>query len=107
MILWNGKTQKIFLTQFAIKSGKLLKKGEPDLETVSKMMLNDWIRGKIPYFVQPPDVTIDNPNDPKESKIKVPEQNIDSLRTKDNFFNEEEKEKQEKRRTRKIIVIIN
>jgi len=85
-----------FLTQFAIKSGKLLKKGEPDLETVSKMMLNDWIRGKIPYFVQPPDVTIDNPNDPKESKIKVPEQNIDSLRTKDNFFNEEEKEKQEK-----------
>jgi len=44
-----------FLEVLARKSGKLLKKGEPDRETVSKMVLNDWIRGKIPFFVRPPE----------------------------------------------------
>lgn len=28
--------------------------GEPDLQTVSKMVLNDWQRGRIPFFVKPP-----------------------------------------------------
>ena len=44
-----------FLDLYAQKTGKLLKKGEPDVATVAKMMLNDWIRGKIPFFVPPPD----------------------------------------------------
>ncbi|KAG8763614.1 GTPase required for pre-60S ribosomal subunit nuclear export and maturation [Ceratobasidium sp. 423] len=44
-----------FLDALARKSGKLLKGGEPDRETVAKMVLNDWIRGKIPFFVRPPD----------------------------------------------------
>ncbi|KAG0148210.1 hypothetical protein CROQUDRAFT_41630 [Cronartium quercuum f. sp. fusiforme G11] len=43
-----------FLTKLARKSGKLLKGGEPDLRTVATVVLNDWIRGKIPYFVPPP-----------------------------------------------------
>ncbi|CAG0912790.1 unnamed protein product [Notodromas monacha] len=43
-----------FLEQLARKSGKLLKKGEPDMNTVAKMVLNDWQRGKLPYFVPPP-----------------------------------------------------
>jgi nuclear GTP-binding protein len=43
-----------FLTQYAKRTGKLLKGGEPDLNTVSKMILNDWQRGKIPYFTSPP-----------------------------------------------------
>lgn len=42
-----------FLSQLAQKYGKLLKKGEPDLSTVAKMILNDWLRGKIPYFTLP------------------------------------------------------
>ncbi|KAK6188147.1 hypothetical protein SNE40_004394 [Patella caerulea] len=42
------------LEQIAKRSGKLLKKGDPDLPTVAKMILNDWQRGKIPYFVRPP-----------------------------------------------------
>ncbi len=57
-----GKTYKVdkwegpndFLEQVAQKSGKLLKGGEPDLNTVSKMVLNDFQRGKLPYFVPPP-----------------------------------------------------
>uniref|UniRef100_A0A672QVD7 Nucleolar GTP-binding protein 2 n=1 Tax=Sinocyclocheilus grahami TaxID=75366 RepID=A0A672QVD7_SINGR len=43
-----------FLEKFAFRTGKLLKGGEPDLSTVSKMVLNDWQRGRIPFFVKPP-----------------------------------------------------
>lgn len=42
-----------FLTQMAKKTGKLLRGGEPDLSSVAKMVLNDWLRGKIPYFNAP------------------------------------------------------
>jgi len=43
-----------FLSQYAKLSGKLLKGAEPDTATVSKMILHDWQKGKIPYFVCPP-----------------------------------------------------
>lgn len=43
-----------FLEKLALRTGKLLKGGEPDLSTVSKMVLNDWQRGRIPFFVKPP-----------------------------------------------------
>ena len=43
-----------FLEKVAQKYGKLLKGGEPDVNTISKMILNDWQRGKIPFFVPPP-----------------------------------------------------
>lgn len=43
-----------FLEKLAARTGKLLKKGEPDISTVAKMVLNDWQRGKIPFFVKPP-----------------------------------------------------
>lgn len=43
-----------FLTKLARKSGRLLKQGEADLATVAKMVLNDWLRGRIPFFVEPP-----------------------------------------------------
>lgn len=48
------KDSEDFLSQYAVKSGKLLKKAEPDLNTVAKMVLYDWLRGNIPYFVPPP-----------------------------------------------------
>lgn len=44
-----------FLEQIARKTGKLLKKGEPDVHNVSIMVLNDWLRGRIPYYVPPPE----------------------------------------------------
>ena len=43
-----------FMTQLAKKRGKLGKGGEANLDTVAKVVLNDWIRGRIPYFVRPP-----------------------------------------------------
>ncbi|XP_053683057.1 nucleolar GTP-binding protein 2 [Sabethes cyaneus] len=49
-----------FLEQLAKKSGKLLKKGEPDVPTVAKMMLNDWQRGRLPFYVPPEGFEIPN-----------------------------------------------
>jgi nuclear GTP-binding protein len=44
-----------YLEKMARKTGKLLKKGEPDVNAVGRMMLADFQRGKLPWFVQPPD----------------------------------------------------
>jgi len=47
-----------FLEQFCRKSGRLLKGAEPDINTVAKMILTDFQRGRLPYYVSPPrDVT--------------------------------------------------
>ena len=43
------------LEMLARKAGKLLKGGEPDLDGVAKTVLNDFMRGKIPWFTPPPD----------------------------------------------------
>ena len=43
-----------FMGQVAKKSGKLLKGGEADVPTVAKMILNDWMRGELPYFTPLP-----------------------------------------------------
>ncbi|XP_055760374.1 nucleolar GTP-binding protein 2-like [Salvelinus fontinalis] len=43
-----------FLEKLAMRMGKLHKGGEPDLTCVAKMVLNDWQRGRIPFFVKPP-----------------------------------------------------
>uniref|UniRef100_A0A8C0EHI4 Nucleolar GTP-binding protein 2 n=1 Tax=Bubo bubo TaxID=30461 RepID=A0A8C0EHI4_BUBBB len=48
------KDTEEFLEKLAARTGKLLKGGEPDMQTVSKMVLNDWQRGRIPFFVKPP-----------------------------------------------------
>ena len=47
-----------FLEQLGKKSGKLLKGGEADIGSVAKMILNDWQRGKIPFYVPPEDFEI-------------------------------------------------
>ena len=43
-----------FLELLARKGGRLLKGGEPDVDGVAKMVLNDFLRGKIPWFTPPP-----------------------------------------------------
>ena len=35
--------------------GRLLKGGEPDIEGVARIVLSDWVRGRIPFFVPPPE----------------------------------------------------
>ena len=43
-----------FLERLARKSGRLLKGGEADVDGVAKMVLNDFLRGKLPWFTPPP-----------------------------------------------------
>lgn len=52
---------EVFLDKLARLKGRLLKGGEPDIEGVAKIVLSDWVRGRIPYFVEPPE----RPADPK------------------------------------------
>ncbi|KAF8146442.1 NUC091 domain-containing protein [Mycena galopus ATCC 62051] len=44
-----------FLDKLARMKGRLLKHGEPDLDAVAKIVLSDWVRGRIPFFVPPPE----------------------------------------------------
>ncbi|KAF2223842.1 nucleolar GTP-binding protein 2 [Elsinoe ampelina] len=50
---WENATD--FLEALARKGGRLLKGGEADMDGVAKMVLNDFLRGKIPWFTAPPD----------------------------------------------------
>ncbi|EGW00546.1 nucleolar GTP-binding protein 2 [Cricetulus griseus] len=62
-----------FLEKLAFRTGKLLKGGEPDLQTVGKMVLNDWQRGRIPFFVKPPNAEPPTaPQLPPSSPLEVP-----------------------------------
>ncbi|XP_051892087.1 nucleolar GTP-binding protein 2 [Pristis pectinata] len=49
-----------FLEKLAFRTGKLLKGGEPDIQTVAKMVLNDWQRGRVPFYVKPPNAEADS-----------------------------------------------
>ncbi|XP_067867288.1 nucleolar GTP-binding protein 2 [Heterodontus francisci] len=78
-----------FLEKLAFRMGKLLKGGEPDIQTVAKMVLNDWQRGRIPFFVKPPNAEVNSqlldtlkmdkePNDIKQVKESSEEVNVES-----------------------------
>lgn len=64
---WNDHLE--FITLVANRYGKLTKGGEPDMDTVAKMILNDFQRGKIPYFVKPPSLdTSQTEETPKDTE---------------------------------------
>jgi nuclear GTP-binding protein len=69
---WNDHIE--FLEKVAKKYGKLLKGGEADLHIISKMILNDWLRGQIPFFVPPPEVD--------ESKLKESRNTVEQIFSK-------------------------
>lgn len=50
---WNDATE--FIELLARKHGRLLKGGEPDEQGIAKLVINDFNRGKIPWFVMPPE----------------------------------------------------
>ncbi|KAI0309967.1 hypothetical protein OF83DRAFT_1179037, partial [Amylostereum chailletii] len=50
-----GWAAEASLDALARMKGRLLKSGEPDLEGVSKVVLSDWVRGRIPFFMPPPE----------------------------------------------------
>ncbi|KLJ09086.1 nucleolar GTP-binding protein 2 [Blastomyces silverae] len=50
----NYKDSIDFLSILARKGGRLLRGGEPDVDGVAKMVINDFLRGKIPWYTPPP-----------------------------------------------------
>ncbi|OMJ16662.1 Nucleolar GTP-binding protein 2 [Smittium culicis] len=48
-----------FLTMLAKSTGKLNKGGEANLHVCSIMVINDFLRGKLPHFVEPPSKNIE------------------------------------------------
>lgn len=62
-----------FLDQVARRTGKLLKLGEPDINAVARMVLNDWQRGKLPFFVPPPNLEGDAKKE-SESTVEAVEE---------------------------------
>lgn len=75
-----------FLELIAKKSGRLLKGGEPDLTAVAKQVINDFNRGKIPWFVPPPE---------KESEKESSDKSKEPAK-KETKDTSEEKEQEEK-----------
>lgn len=50
-----GWTDHIQLLELlARKGGRLLPGGEPDVGAVAKMVINDFLRGKLPWYMPPP-----------------------------------------------------
>ena len=47
-----------FLELLARKGGRLLKGGEADVDGVAKMVIHDFLRGKIPWYTPPPEVKV-------------------------------------------------
>lgn len=66
---WDDATD--FLEKLGRRTGKLLKGGDPDITTVAKMVLNDWQRGKLPYFVKPPQEESDSSGEPGKETVPV------------------------------------
>jgi len=69
----NWTTSTHFLEQLAKKSGKLLKGGEPDITVTARMVLNDWQRGKLPFYVPPEGFAIPKSQEGKSTDEEVPE----------------------------------
>jgi len=68
-----------FLEKFAQKSGKLLRGGEPDLQTVAKMVLNDFQRGRLPHYMMPPGYVEDEQQEKTGNKIQAEQQDFTEL----------------------------
>ncbi|TFK89858.1 NGP1NT-domain-containing protein [Polyporus arcularius HHB13444] len=65
-----GWEPEVFLEKLARMKGRLLKGGEPDRESVAKIVLSDWVRGRIPFFVPPPERTEElNTAEAKKARI--------------------------------------
>lgn len=65
-----------FLTLLANRFGRLKKGGEPNLNEVSKIILNDFQRGKIPYFSTPPSLQSE-----QDQKKSIPNKAISNSET--------------------------
>jgi nuclear GTP-binding protein len=80
-----------FLQQVARLTGRLLKGGEPDLNTAAKMVLYDWQRGRIPFFAPPPQLP-EHMRGPASLRHNLPEDAADAEMAAANAFVEKANE---------------
>ncbi|KAH8253737.1 hypothetical protein KR032_006672 [Drosophila birchii] len=90
---WN--TSKHFLEQLAQKSGKLLKGGEPDVTQSARMVLNDWQRGKLPFYVPPEGFAVPKSQEGKQAEVEPEETNDDAKSEAPTFVSESVKKARE------------
>lgn len=64
-----------FLERLARRTGKLLVKGEPDVNAVAKMVIADYMRGRLPWYVPPPPRVDDDDDDKAEEEKAEEEEN--------------------------------
>uniref|UniRef100_A0A665TDW4 Nucleolar GTP-binding protein 2 n=1 Tax=Echeneis naucrates TaxID=173247 RepID=A0A665TDW4_ECHNA len=106
----NWDSAEDFLEKLAFRTGKLLKGGEPDLTTVSKMVLNDWQRGRIPFFVKPPGPEGDQELLPVEGPSKVAEnvqeEQPDNLGAMSEEHEEHQQQQQQQRQKEQVQKIL-
>lgn len=74
------------LAKISLRSGKLLKGGEPCIRSSAITMINDYQRGKLPHYVPPPELKDNNDdNDSNPTKfaaidgIEIKNQNLDKI----------------------------
>ncbi|KAI9510774.1 NUC091 domain-containing protein [Russula earlei] len=94
-----------FLDMLARANGRLLKGGEPDIEGAAKIVLSDWVRGRVPYFVAPPERPSEinereakerarlaknkGKGDVEERRVPGVKQNLGSIMQKNTFVGED------------------
>lgn len=102
---WSNANE--FLELIARKHGRLLKGGEPDEAGVARMVLNDFNRGKIPWFVPPPESKKDGEElegrsgrlgEMRKRKQKVGDAEGEPVKVKKSKANEEEQDRDDDRK---------
>merc|ERR1719317_1692293 len=80
--------------QLAKRSGRLGKGGEPDINAASKMVLNDWTRGKLPYFTPPPGCMMEPRPDEEgdEAGENLDDTNVDEVEEDEELEDEEDED---------------
>jgi len=68
-----------FLEQLAKMQGRLHKGGEADISTVAKNVLNDYQRGKVPFFVRPPEDELPEKPEEKVEEGGTKKEDVDEL----------------------------
>ncbi|KAJ7594059.1 NUC091 domain-containing protein [Mycena floridula] len=86
------------LDKLARMKGRLLKHGEPDMDSVARILLSDWVRGRIPFFVSPPErsealnvaeAKAKSKAKGKEKHVPHVDQNLGSIMQKNTFVGED------------------
>lgn len=98
-----------FLEKMAFRTGKLMKGGEPDITAVSKMVLNDWQRGRIPFFVKPPGPAA-NPEHKAQLPVEGPTKAVETVQEEQTDNPDavlEEHEKQQQRKKEQVTKILS